>query len=79
MSSSLVCDGINHCPSSDEYNSDEDAAICSRQKGANDNSVIIIVIVRKLSIYQITHCLLIPQCTGCKRHEHLATNNKGAF
>lgn len=39
VSSSLICDGITHCPSGDEYNSDEDAAMCARQKGITDNNV----------------------------------------
>lgn len=30
VSSALICDGIHHCPSGDEYYSDEDATMCAR-------------------------------------------------
>lgn len=41
VSSSLVCDGVNHCPSGEEYNSDEDPAMCARQRGFVDSNVCI--------------------------------------
>lgn len=42
VSSSLVCDGINHCPSGEEYTSDEDPAMCARQRGFTDSNVCIL-------------------------------------
>lgn len=39
VSSSLMCDGIHHCPPGDEYNSDEDPAMCARQRGISDSNV----------------------------------------
>ncbi|XP_055320973.1 uncharacterized protein LOC129577614 isoform X2 [Sitodiplosis mosellana] len=38
VSSSLVCDGINHCPSGDEYNSDEDPNLCAQKRGFTDSN-----------------------------------------
>lgn len=39
VSSALVCDGVNHCPSGDEYFSDEDAVMCARHKAITATNV----------------------------------------
>lgn len=39
VSSALICDGVSHCPSGDEYFSDEDAAMCARHKAITATNV----------------------------------------
>ncbi|XP_037945171.1 uncharacterized protein LOC119677757 isoform X1 [Teleopsis dalmanni] len=36
ISKDLVCDGIRHCPNSNEYDSDEDYAMCWKHRRVND-------------------------------------------
>lgn len=45
VSSSLVCDGINHCPSGEEYNSDEDPNMCAQKRGLTDSNVRVVFFV----------------------------------
>lgn len=35
ISKDLVCDGVRHCPKGNEYDSDEDYALCSKRKQGN--------------------------------------------
>lgn len=39
ISSALTCDGVNQCPSGDEYFSDEDATMCARHKAITATNV----------------------------------------
>lgn len=39
ISSSLVCDGINHCPTGELYYSDEDPNLCSKVKTTTEANV----------------------------------------
>lgn len=39
VSSSLVCDNINHCPPGELYNSDEDPEMCARRHSLLDRNV----------------------------------------
>lgn len=50
-----MCDGIHHCPPGDEYNSDEDPAMCARQKGISDSNVRSLDLFRFKKSFYLTN------------------------
>lgn len=85
VSSSLMCDGIHHCPPGDEYNSDEDPVMCARQRGISDTNVMIYrrffdknlhIFDQIISIFP-SFCVCFFYFSDIVRNEHLATNIEG--
>lgn len=61
VSSSLICDGVNHCPSGEEYNSDEDPNMCARQRGFSDPNVCKKIKLRTEPFF-VQKDIVISQC-----------------